>query len=70
MAVLFQVEVFCVVMLCSVVVGKQRFRGPLHLEDGGSMDLCNIGILPQHNMASKPRRPQPEISQYEFLTVH
>jgi hypothetical protein len=25
-------------------------------EDGGSMDLGNVGVLPQHYMASKPRR--------------
>jgi hypothetical protein len=33
-AVMFQVEVFCVVKPCSVVVGDQRFRGPccLHLD--------------------------------------
>jgi hypothetical protein len=42
MAVKIRVEFFCIVTLCSVVVGYQRFRGPgcLHLqEDGGSMDL-------------------------------
>jgi hypothetical protein len=43
MAVVFQVKVFRVVMLCSVVVGCQHFRGPccLHLDpdDGGSMDI-------------------------------
>jgi hypothetical protein len=27
-AVIFQVEVFCVVTTCRVVVGYQRFRGP------------------------------------------
>jgi hypothetical protein len=27
-------------------------------EDGGSMDLWNTGILPQHYKASQPRRPQ------------
>jgi len=43
------------------VVGYERFGGPscLHLrEDGGSMDIWNFGILPQHNTASQPRRPQ------------
>jgi len=24
------------------------FQGRMHPEDGGSMDLCNVGILPQH----------------------
>jgi hypothetical protein len=27
-------------------------------EDGGSMDLWNVGVLPQHYTASQPRRPQ------------
>jgi hypothetical protein len=32
-AAMFQIEVFCVMTLCSVVVGYQRFKGPccLHL---------------------------------------
>jgi len=30
---------------------------PLHPEDGGSMDLRNIGILPLYHMALQPRRP-------------
>jgi len=30
----------------------------LHSEDGGSMDLWNIGILPQHYMASQPTKPR------------
>jgi len=42
-AVMFQVKVFWVVMLCSAVVGYQHIRGPrclhLHPESGGSMDL-------------------------------
>jgi hypothetical protein len=50
-----------VVMPCSVGVGYQRFWGPycLHLqgEDGGSLDLWNIGILPQHYTMSQPRGP-------------
>jgi len=29
-------------------------------EDGGSMDLPNVGILPQHYTASQPRRPRLE----------
>jgi hypothetical protein len=28
----------------------------LHIEDGGSMDLRNVGILPQHYTAPQPRR--------------
>jgi hypothetical protein len=51
---MIQVEVFLPVALCSVVVGYLRFRGP---EDGGTMDLWNVGILPQHYTASQLRRP-------------
>jgi hypothetical protein len=29
--------------------------------DGGSMALRNVGILPQHNRASYPRRPRLEV---------
>jgi hypothetical protein len=29
----------------------------LPTEDGGSMDLRNVGILPQHYTTSQPRRP-------------
>jgi hypothetical protein len=35
----------------------------LSLEDGGSMDPWNVGILPQHYTASQPRRPLLETSQ-------
>jgi hypothetical protein len=48
---MFQVEVFWTVMLCSVVVGNQRYSPCcLHLqaEDGGSKDLRNFGILTQN----------------------
>jgi hypothetical protein len=49
-AVNIQVEVFRFLTPCSVVVGYQSFRGPrcLHLddEDGDSVDLRNVGILP------------------------
>jgi hypothetical protein len=50
-------ELFCVVTPWSdVVVRYQRFREPcslkLHPEDGGSMDLRNVGILPQQYTAS------------------
>jgi hypothetical protein len=63
-AVMFPVEVFCIVMSCSVVVGHQHFEGSccLHLkcevtEDGGSMVLRNTSILPQSYTASQRRRP-------------
>jgi hypothetical protein len=38
------------------VVGYHRFRGPCCPRDGGSMDLWNDGILPQHYTAPQPRR--------------
>jgi hypothetical protein len=34
----------------------------LHPEDGGCMDLRNVGILPQHYTASQTRRPRLETS--------
>jgi hypothetical protein len=34
----------------------------LHLQDGGNKALRNVGILPQHYTASKPRRPRLELS--------
>jgi len=52
-AVMFQVEVFWVVTLHSVVVG--------YPEDGGNVDLWNNGILPQHYTVSQSRKPQLEI---------
>jgi hypothetical protein len=77
---------------CSVVVGYQRFIGPLHREDegrgisemlvsynnttrpdnpedhdlnlhpedGGIMEIRNVGILLQHYKVSKPRSPRNE----------
>jgi hypothetical protein len=32
----------------------------LYLEDGGSMDLRNVSILPKHYAASQPRKPRLE----------
>jgi len=65
MAVIFEIEFFCVVMPCSVVVGYKRFGAPccLHFqgEDGGSMDLRNVGILLKHYTASQPRRPRLDV---------
>jgi len=34
----------------------------VHPEDGGSMDLWNNGSLPQHYMASQPRKPWLEFA--------
>jgi len=56
-----QVEVIWVLTSFSVLVRCQRFRGPCP-EDGGSMDLWNFDILPQHDTASEPRRPRLESS--------
>jgi hypothetical protein len=50
-----KVEFFWAVTPCSILVGRQRFGGPRCLyfqgevtgpQDGGSMDLWNVGILP------------------------
>jgi hypothetical protein len=38
----------------------------LHPEDGGSMDLWNVGILPQHYMSSQPRKPRLESSSWRW----
>jgi len=46
-AVKIRVEILWVTTPCSVVVGCQR-----------SMDVWNVGILPQHYTASQPRRPR------------
>jgi hypothetical protein len=52
------VEVLWAVMPCGIVVGYQRFVRP---EDGGSMDLRNVGVFPQHHTMLQPRRPRPEL---------
>jgi hypothetical protein len=84
-----QIQVFCSVTTCSVVVGYlaasisrlmaarssetlvsyrkttvSQLRTPR--ENGGSMDLRNVGILPQHYTASQPRRLYTE--QQSLLT--
>jgi len=60
-AVMFHVDVFCVMTPCCVVLGHQRFRRPIcRSEDGGSTDLRNVGVLKQQ--ASQHRRPRREIS--------
>jgi hypothetical protein len=51
-----QAEVFWVVMLGSIVVGYQCFRGP-----------CCLHLLSQHYMVSQPRRPQLESSHLSHL---
>jgi len=47
MVVMIQVEFFWVVMPCSTMVGISTFHG----EDGGNMDLRNVGILSQPGRA-------------------
>jgi len=59
--VMIQIQIFWFVTPCNIVRGYQSFRDPYcshHPEDGGSMDLWNFGILPQHHTASQPRRPR------------
>jgi hypothetical protein len=57
----FQVEVFWVVTPCSIAV-ENPYCLHLHPEDGGSMDLWIVGILPQHYTASQPRKPRLEVT--------
>jgi len=55
-----QFEFFWVMTPCSFVVWYQRFTDSCCLyrqgEEGGSMDLWNGGILPQHCTVSQYRR--------------
>jgi hypothetical protein len=61
---------------------RQRQHGPLKLwyptttlhgvtthktEDRGSIDLWNVGILPQYYVTSQPKRPQLETSKEKIL---
>jgi hypothetical protein len=64
-----QVEIFWFVMPCSVVVGYQRFRSPCCSEDGVSMNLWNVGILPQYYTASQPRRLKMEAAWTSEMLV-
>jgi hypothetical protein len=50
----FKAEVF--LMPCNVAV---EYQSP---EDGGSMVLRNVGILPQHYVASQAKKPRLESS--------
>jgi hypothetical protein len=72
-AMKIQLEVFWVVTPCSVVLGKQRFRGPcrLHLqdEDGGGMVPRNVGTLSQHYMKSQLRRSRFEFSVHKGIII-
>jgi len=51
---ILQGQVFWFVTTCRFVVG---YQSSLHPEDGGSMGLRNVGIIPQLYMASQARRP-------------
>jgi hypothetical protein len=64
-----QDDVFRVVTLYSFMVGYQSFRGPFDPEDGGSMDLRNVGILPQHCTASQPRRPRIFVVKTSYFSI-
>jgi hypothetical protein len=61
------IEVFWVVTQCNFVGGYQRFRRPLHPEDGGSLDPLNVGILPQHYTASQHRGTRLNIHRRESI---
>jgi len=41
----------------------------LHPEDGGSMDLRNIGIRPQDYKVSQTKRPRPDTHRRENLQL-
>jgi len=58
----FRVRIFWIVTPCSAVVGYDT-------EDGGSMDLWNVGILPQHHAASQTTRPRLEIFKIPWLLL-
>jgi len=58
-----KIVVFWVVTTCSDVVRHQRFGGSFHLrlqDEGSSMALQNIVILPQHYTMSQPRSARPD----------
>jgi hypothetical protein len=49
-AMKIQIEVFWFVMPCSDVVGYKSFGvSEPHPQDGGSMAIRNVGILPHYN---------------------
>jgi len=58
-ALKIQVQLW-VVVLRSIVIGCQHFRGPccfrLYPEAGSSTGIWNVGILPHNYMALQPRR--------------
>jgi len=61
----FELLVFRIVTTCIDMAGYWRFRGPCCIftpEDGCSMVLPNVGILPHHYTIPQPRRPRLESS--------
>jgi hypothetical protein len=67
-AVKIQVEVFWVVTPCAIWVSTLQ-RSMLKDEDGGSMDIRNVGFLPQRYTASQPRRPRFEYTLHVISTL-
>jgi hypothetical protein len=59
-AVIIEVEVSCVATPCNVAIRYQFY----------SMDIWNAGILPQHYVASKPRRPWLKFRFVSFIKHH
>jgi hypothetical protein len=52
------------------VVGYLRLGGPCQGEDGGNIDLRNVGTLPHHNAVSHPRRRRNEPLCYVPVRLH
>jgi len=46
---MLEIELFWIVSPCNFVVEYEHFRCPLPLPSPCSVDLWNVGILPQHN---------------------
>jgi hypothetical protein len=67
---MFEVEVFCMVTLCRVVVGYQCFQSsmlpPFSEWRWNSMNLWNAGILPQHQGVTI-QKPRLEISVHVWF---
>jgi hypothetical protein len=53
----------CISAVCPIIPVRSVWAVGLCPEDGGSMDLRNVGIPPQPYTASQPRRPRLETSK-------